>query len=94
MDKVHVGIARDEYESVMDHALETNDPVDRESGFLETEKAWRGMMSKNRGENYSHDEYLIEYSALCMKNAYVQRKSEISTGVQESISYYVLLMQS
>ena len=80
---VHAGLSQEEFSDIVDYILEVVDPVDRESAFLETAKAWKDMMSKGHGSEQSYDSYWSEYSSLCVRYAYSHGKVAQSPGVQE-----------
>ncbi len=61
---------RGEFIDIVSHILDVVHPVDRESAFLETAKAWKDMMSKGHGRSQSYDRYWSEYRALCVRYAY------------------------
>ena len=68
-DMVYAGMTRKEFSDVIDSILEIVDPIDRESNFLETAKAWKELMAKGHGSSQSYDSYWSEYSSLCIKYA-------------------------
>ena len=80
---VYAGMTRDEFSDVVDMILDIVDPIDRESSFLETAKAWKELMAKGHGSLQSYDHYWSEYSSLCVRYAYSHGKVSQSPGVQE-----------
>eukprot|EP00171_Calliarthron_tuberculosum_P021228 IDg21228t1 len=52
---VHSQLTRDEFTLIIDQILDIIDPIDRESTFLETAKAWKDLMAKGHGRGQSYD---------------------------------------
>lgn len=80
---VHADMTRDEFTEVIDRILEVVDPIDRESSFLETAKAWSYLMRKGNGARQTYDCDWSEYSSWCVRYAKSHGKVAQSPGVQD-----------
>eukprot|EP00171_Calliarthron_tuberculosum_P011013 IDg11013t1 len=52
---VYFQLNREEFTVIIDQILEIIDPIDRESAFLETVKAWKDLIVKDNGQEQSYD---------------------------------------
>eukprot|EP00171_Calliarthron_tuberculosum_P015929 IDg15929t1 len=83
---VHAGMTRDEFGDMVDYILNMIDPLDKETAFLDTAKAWKELMLKSHAKRQTFDEYWNEYSSLCTGYAYAHGEAAQAPGVQELLA--------
>ncbi|KAI0558080.1 hypothetical protein FGB62_236g08 [Gracilaria domingensis] len=71
---VYSEFTQEEFGQLVDYILNTIDPLDRETAFLDTAKAWKELMLKSQAKRQSFDEYWQEYSGICTQYAYAHGK--------------------
>ena len=88
---VQADMSLEDYTDIVDYILNTIDPLDKETAFLDTAKAWKELMSKSHGKKKTYDSYWTEYSNLCTQYEYSHGEVAQSPGVQELLALLCVL---
>ncbi len=75
----------------MNYVLDVVDPLDRDSAFLQTAKAWQDLMQKMHHKNQTYEKYWSEYSALPLQYAYSHGAAAKTNGIQELLALLCVL---